>query len=336
MTSPEFIVWLQESLEWLTPVMAAFTFLGDEEFYVLVFPLLYWSISPRIGLRVGLVLLVSAGLNGSLKLVGTTPRPYWVSPDVVAHAAESSYGVPSGHAQNAAAVWGRLAAVSRHPAVWVAAAILILLIATSRWVVGVHFPVDTLAGLAVGAALLAAFLLLEPRLGPRLAALPGWGQLAVGLAASLALIGLSVLAAAGPWAGEPPQAWVDQAATATGDPDPIDPTTRRGLMVPTGALFGLVAGIVALRRLGGFDAAGSLLRRAARYPLGLIGVVALYLGLDAVLPGGDEVLALALRWGQFALVGLWIGGLAPWLFVRARLAAPAEAGASPTAEAHDA
>lgn len=332
MTSPEVILWLQQHADWLTPVMAVFTFLGDEEFYVLVFPLLYWAVSPRVGVRVGVVLLVSAGLNGVLKLTGTTPRPYWVAPEVTAHAAESSYGVPSGHAQNAAAVWGRLAAAVRSPTVWAVAAVVILLIGVSRWQVGVHFPIDTLAGFAVGIALLAAFLLLEPRVTPRLAALPGWGQILLGLAASLGLIGLSFLAQATPWAGEPPQGWIDQAAAATGDPDPIDPTSRAGLMVPTGALFGLVVGLVLLRRLGGFDVAGSVVARVSRYLLGIVGVAALYFGLGAALPSGEDPLTLAARWGQFALVGVWIGGIAPWIFVRLRLASPSgdhPSGASP-------
>ncbi len=40
---------LPADLGWLTPVMVAFTRLGDEESYLLGFPILYWAISRRWG-----------------------------------------------------------------------------------------------------------------------------------------------------------------------------------------------------------------------------------------------------------------------------------------------
>jgi hypothetical protein len=51
--------------------------------------------------------------------------------------------------------------------------------------------------------------------------------------------------------------------------------------------------------------------------------VVLWQGLGAVFPGGEEPLALLLRYLRYALVGAWVGGLAPLLFVRLGLAAPA-------------
>jgi hypothetical protein len=39
-----------------------------------------------------------------------------------------------------------------------------------------------------------------------------------------------------------------------------------------------------------------------------------------VLPVGDDVLAQSLRFVRYALVGLWVAYLAPWIFVKLRLA----------------
>ena len=80
-------------------------------------PALYWCIDARLGLRVGMILLLSNGLNAVLKLAFHTPRPYWVDARVTGFAAESSFGLPSGHAQSAASVWGLLASSFRKPAV---------------------------------------------------------------------------------------------------------------------------------------------------------------------------------------------------------------------------
>jgi hypothetical protein len=65
--------------------------------------------------------------------------------------------------------------------------------------------------------------------------------------------------------------------------------------------------------------------------VGLIGVAVIVEGLGAVLPDGEHPLALAARYGRYALTGAWIAGLAPALFVRLGLAASAEAPQAPVA-----
>jgi len=53
---------------WLIAPMQIITILGDEEFYVLLLPILYWSFDQMIGLRVGMMLLLSTGFNTFLSL----------------------------------------------------------------------------------------------------------------------------------------------------------------------------------------------------------------------------------------------------------------------------
>src|SRR6185295_6417564 len=107
------ILWLQGLGMWLAPPMRLLSAFGTEEFFLLLLPVLYWSISAALGIRVGLMLLLSATLNYLLKLGFHSPRPYWYSGQVAALSTETTFGLPSAHAQNAAAIWGLVAAYTR-------------------------------------------------------------------------------------------------------------------------------------------------------------------------------------------------------------------------------
>ncbi len=311
----EQIEWLQEELGWLTPVFTVLTFLGDEEFYLLVFPLLYWAISRRLGIRLGVMLLLTAGLNTVLKLVWATPRPSFLAPELGA-VTETSFGLPSGHAQNAAAVWGLLAASMRRWWVRLGLVVLIAGIGWSRFHLGVHFLEDMLVGWLVGGVLLALYLRYEPRVRAWLTRQSATGQVLAAVTASLALIAPATLLSARmqgwefPWPG-------------LTDPEVI--TGASHTVTPAATLAGLAIGLVLLHRGGGFDSGGPLGQRVLRVVVGLVGVVILWQGLGAVLPGGEEPLALVLRYLRYCLVGAWVGGIAPLLFVRLGLAAPGTA-----------
>jgi len=130
------IVAFQSLGDWLALPMKFFTFLGSEEFFLVILPALYWSIDAGLGMRVGTILLFNSGLNETLKLLFHTPRPYWYSPQVKSMTAESAFGLPSGHAQKAIGVWGMLAAHIKRPWAWPVAIGIILMIGLSRniWV----------------------------------------------------------------------------------------------------------------------------------------------------------------------------------------------------------
>ncbi len=304
---------LQEDHGWLTPVFTVVTFLGDEEFYLLVFPLLYWAVSRRLGVRLGVMMLVSAGVNSLFKLAWATPRPSFLAPEL-GRVTETSFGLPSGHAQNAAAIWGLLAASLRQWWVRVGLIALILVIGWSRIHLGVHFLEDMLVGWLVGGLLLAAFLLLEPRVRSWLARQGTVEQSLTAVVASLAFIAPASLLAGRlegrrfPWPGlEDPETLIAVSHTVT----------------PAAALAGFVVGLALLTARGGFDHRGALGQRVLRVAVGLVGVVVLWQGLGAVFPGGEAPLDLVLRYLRYGLVGAWVGGLAPLLFLRLGLAEPA-------------
>lgn len=95
-------------------------------------------------------------LNGVLKLGFNRPRPSLFVPAV--HSVSSSF--PSGHAMSAAIVYATVAylAARLHRKKWArwvvmtAALTLIALISLSRMYLGVHYPSDVIAGVAIGLA----------------------------------------------------------------------------------------------------------------------------------------------------------------------------------------
>ena len=135
---------------WLKLPMEIFSFLGKEEFFILLLPILYWCVDSHLGIRVGLILMMSTSLNDTLKLALHGPRPYWYSSEVNGLAEETSFGAPSGHAQNAMVIWGMIAASLRKWWGWLIAGLLIFFIGFSRLYLGVHFPVDIAAGAFLG------------------------------------------------------------------------------------------------------------------------------------------------------------------------------------------
>lgn len=313
------ILTVQSVGAWLEAPMKFFSFLGSEEFFLLVLPGVYWAVSVDLGLRIGFILLFGSGLNTVFKLLFHGPRPYWVSTDVSPYAAETSFGVPSGHAQNAVSVWGIAAHWLRRTWAWVAAIFVMFAIGFSRIYLGVHFLHDVLIGWLIGGLVLWAFIRYWDAAAAWLGRLSLNAQIGVALAVSLGLVLLSWLSLA-LWGGWTiPDVWVANADAAFPD-EPINPGSLSGVLTPAGALFGLAAGAAWMRAQGGFDTSGPLWKRAARYALGLAGVLVLYVGLGAVFPRGDALLPYLLRFVRYALVGLWIAALAPMLFIRLKLA----------------
>ena len=69
---------------------------------------------------------------------------------------------------------------------------------------------------------------------------------------------------------------------------------------------------------------GKIILASKRYFVGVIGVVALWAGLGAIFPRSPYLLAYILRFVRYALIGVWISALAPFLFHHLRLSFPKE------------
>ena len=266
-------------------VFRGITFMGEEMFFLLFIPLLVWSVDMAIGVRVGIAFLLSAYLNPVLKEVFKEPRPFHIDSTVKLSEAEGG-GMPSGHAQTSVMVWGVLAWQVGKKWFWGVAVALMLLIGFSRIFLGVHFPHQVLSGWMVGIVILAAYLLLEPRVEHWLGGLRLHEQLAVAF-------GIPVLLALA---------------------FPSDST-----VAAMAVMAGFGCGLAITHQYIPFSTAGYWWQRLVRYAIGAAVMLGIYLGLSAIFPEAAGGLYYLLRFVRYGLVGLWISLGAPWLFVQLHL-----------------
>jgi len=311
------IIAIQSLGGWLEAPMKFFSFFGSQDFFFLVLPLIYWCIDASLGLRVAFILITSASLNGIVKLMFVGPRPYWVSAKVIPFAAESSFGIPSGHAQNAVSVWGIIASRIRRPWAWSAAAILAFLIGFSRWYLGVHFPHDVFVGWLLGALVLWAFLRFADLIVAWVRSQTFGLQVSTLFIVSLLVIGLGMLSALHLNGYTLPEEWKTNALRAGTLPAPV---SIEDFISSAGTFFGLAFGAIWLAARGGYQADGPLGQRALRFVIGLIGILILWRGLALFLPNQADLISNIFRYIRYALVGFWISAGAPWLFFRFNLA----------------
>jgi hypothetical protein len=116
-----------------------------------------------------------------------------------------------------------------------------------------------------------------------------------------------------------PEAWATLAARAP-NAEALEPLALSGLVSQAGVFFGMALGGILLKQHGWFDARGPAWQRVMRYLIGLVGVLAIYTVLGAIFPHGEALIPLLLRYLRYALIGLWVAYLAPWLFIRLSLA----------------
>jgi membrane-associated phospholipid phosphatase len=323
-----FIITLQGAVgNWFIAPMRFFSYLGNEEFFLLILPLIYWSIDSALGLRLGFILITSNLFNYVGKLIFAGPRPYWVSSHVHAlWTTEVSFGIPSNHAQTAVSGWGTFAAYSKRTWIWIVSITVMFLIGFSRIYLGVHFPHDVIFGWLLGAVILWAFSRFWEPVGAWVGGKTLSQQIMIAFIVSLIFITMGFGAATLRSNYQIPETWISNARLAgTELPDPVDSNST---FTSAGTLFGLAAGAAWIMSMGGCQVSSGILRlskdpigkRAIRYVIGLIGVIIFYFGLGAIFPHGDGFIFYLLRYIRYALLGWWVAGGAPWVFVRFKLA----------------
>lgn len=292
-----------QSLTWLTPIMRGLSFLGQQEFFLALVPIVFTLVSPRAGIRLAFVLLIGYAVNSTVKLALHLPRPYWVDTRVAALATEANYGLPSGHAQTIA-VWLTLGGLIRRPWAWLAMIAIAIGVGVSRIYLGVHFAGDVLGGWVLGIGLLLVLARLEAPVSAWLGR-RSFGQrlgLSAAAAAVIVVVGVVTLLAV---SGSPdPAAWArfSTEARSLGD-----------FVSASGSIFGLCAGLALTARAGIVLEGASRKKRAIRFGLALAGALVFWLGLKLVFPTEPEALGQVLRWVRYALTTGWLAFGAMWL-----------------------
>lgn len=269
----------------LDSIFRAITFMGEDEFYLLLLPLIFWCVDFGAGARLTVLFLLSAYLNLYLKDLFQQPRPFDLEPSVQLAPAEG-YGLPSGHAQSAVVVWGAIAAWVSKRWFWAAAIGLMVVIGFSRIYLGVHFPTDVLAGWLVGAILVSLYLAMQSGVTTRLSRLGLGQQVALAVAVPLVLL-------------------------------LIHPVKDAAMTM--GALAGAGTGLALTYRYVPFSARGPWWQRALRFLTGGVIVVLLYGLIKIVFPGEESALYLVFRFLGFGAIGVWASLGGPWFFRLLRL-----------------
>jgi len=138
--------------------------LGEKIFYVITYGgeeitllglicVLYWCIDRKLGYRMTYAYLSSALAINTLKLICRVPRPWvrdtQIHPVKLAMPSADGYSFPSGHTQNATALFGTLFHITRKRALKILFALIIPAVMFSRLYLCVHTPTDVLVSFCV-------------------------------------------------------------------------------------------------------------------------------------------------------------------------------------------
>ncbi|MCL2069903.1 MAG: phosphatase PAP2 family protein [Treponema sp.] len=297
----------------LTALMKFITGLGTELFYAPLALFIFWWIDEKKGLRLSILVILSAWINAFAKGLFKQPRPFHFDP-ALALVYEPSYGAPSGHAQISLcffiplAVW--LAALfeksdRRRVFIWAGTIFFILLMGFTRLYLGVHFPTDLLFGWLLGGIILLIYFTAGPRLEK--------------LSVADSVRTRNICAAA-----------IAFAMTSLYPADRSLPAIFLGFCI----------GYVLMKKHFPFSARQEINGKRpgisvmlGRCLAGFAGVALIFFGLRLVFPGEGSLLSGLAVWGQYSpyyelgdfirygLLGLWVSAGAPWLFGRMGLAA---------------
>lgn len=318
-----FILWLQSLGDWLRAPMLFFSFLGTQNTYMILMSVMYWTIDNRLGIRLGISLLISNIFNTGLKWMFKYPRPYWIDPHVQAFSTESSFGLPSGHAMISTTVWGKVILWFKQRWITLLLVILLFFIGISRLYLGVHFPSDILVGWFFGLFTLMAILKMEIPVLKWLDRFELNIKLFLFLISSLLIIALflTLFLFFANW--EIPEKWI-LISQATAPKSNINPFKINDIFMAAGSWFGILSGVYWIKKIGGFTIEKSISNKFLRFIAGIIGLLFFAFGLTKFIPDSNDWMEYFLIYLDYALIGFWVTGLAPYVFIKTHLASKNE------------
>jgi hypothetical protein len=246
-------------------------------FYIVVIPPIYWCFNKKFGFRLLIISSFAAYISTVVKNLTRLPRPAaqsWKSLD-------GTYAFPSGHAQGSTTFWLYIMSYIRHFIIIILGFVVITLVAISRIYLGVHYPGDVFAGIALGVATVAIFLFFEPKITRMLSSWSFENKLLLGTVIPLLLFFYASLFHS------------------------VDP---RGVKL-AGALFGMFIGYLLEEEYLRFSVVAPLENKIFRIFFGLFIAYLAYFGLGFALPQNIAT----------CFFTAWLGGftvtyIAPWVF----------------------
>ena len=280
------VLWFQQFSPALDLWFKFFSSTGEETFYLLFLPIIFWCINRHFGIRLMVLFLFSNYVNCTAKLIVDQPRPFNIDTRVKAIVHAAGGGLPSGHTQNAIIFWGYLASCFKRKWLWTIAVIMILFIPMSRVYLGVHFPTDILGGCVLGIIILLLFIKLEQPV------IDWLKQKSLSLQLVLSfLIPISL-------------------ALALPSADSI------GISV-CAVMMGGCIGLSLEQKWIGFEIPDTLWKKLACYLIGTIILLVFYIGLKKAFIGLEPVPVF--RFIRYAIIGLHFTFFGPLVFVKLKL-----------------
>jgi membrane-associated phospholipid phosphatase len=307
---------LIQALQTLSPVLDGLSnflsSLGSLGFFLLLIPLIYWTVDTRLGKTAWMALMISAFLSLSLNQLLHQPRPYWLG-EVQPLVSDGTYGNPSTQAACSIAVFGCLAYYLKKEWFWAASGLTVLLVGIARLYQGAEFPSGVVAGWVLGLGVVLLLIWLDSF------SVPWWDNQSASRQVGMVFICSVLVILAGYAVG----------AIIAPSPDPFAwagfATTARSLSeyyAIAGGLFGTISGHILMKKHLEYKTTGPLIMRIGRCLVGFAGLGMIYFGLCAAIDSlmiQDTTQAYALRYIQLSLSTFWVMYLAPWLFMKLSL-----------------
>ena len=266
----------------------AFTFLGDDYFYMLFFCVMIWCVDKPLGLSAAAVLLLSGAGSNFIKEAMALPRPV-----IEGVLLPESYAFPSGHALTAVTLWGYLAAKIKKGWLWGWAIIATIIIGFSRLILGFHFAGDVLGGIFLGMIFLKLFLWVDSFLTGKKAGFVLDGKRRKKCLPYCLLLFLTVIV-----------------------PLLLVIILPGGNLAKVfGALAGGSAGYILEAEKNRSLTRGTWGQQLLKILLGVAGIVGINFILGVIFPQTAPFFSFI----RYALISFWITFLAPFIFVRASL-----------------
>jgi membrane-associated phospholipid phosphatase len=278
----DFLLYLQKiSNPILDNLFIWITNLGSENFYVIITTYIFWCINKELGIKLFTLTTLSFQLNAGLKELFHTERPiYYKGINPIYVESAPGYSFPSGHTQVTTTFWYYLIKEVKNKSLTLIGSTIILLVGFSRLYLRVHWPIDVLGGLIIGFIIVLVYFY----------AVNSIKSLFINYLVS---IGFSI---------------VFPVLLLLIFPDEI-------AVKLTALLSGALIGYFTEIKFINFRERNILTKQIIKYIIGLSIFMILKTILKMMLP--DEIMFNYLR---YFILGIWTTLIAPWLFVKLRLA----------------